>query len=409
MRQALLKEEYNDTKYYLEIIHGDSKGWIARAEINEIYKQWHYMYANLLKQDFKGINVFVSMNNFFSTYRRIEYLKELSSLFIDLDTYKSKYTKNQILMNLEKNYFNKSIPRPSIVSDSGRGLYLIWNINHVPSKALPLWKAIQEYLYKVLKEFGADRQALDPTRVLRVPGSINSKTNTEVTIIDRYDYVYDLREIQKEFLPELKPKEKKKGRLKKINYIYRERSLYQARMHDIIKICELREYDLKGHREMILFLYRYYLCTFIEDTEKALQDTLELNSMFKSPLRENEAKRGTMSAEKCYLDKNKEYKYKNETLIDLLEITEEEQRHMTTIISKKEYKRRNNNYNKTKYKEKLKEEGKMSKKEELEILRKKIRSLRNKGFKNKEISEELDIPIKTLERHITYMRKNGLF
>ena len=160
---------------------------------------------------------------------------------------------------------------------------------------------------------------------------------------------------------------------------------------------------------MILFLYRYYLCTFIEDTEKALQDTLELNSMFKSPLRENEAKRGTMSAEKCYLDKNKEYKYKNETLIDLLEITEEEQRHMTTIISKKEYKRRNNNYNKTKYKEKLKEEGKMSKKEELEILRKKIRSLRNKGFKNKEISEELDIPIKTLERHITYMRKNGLF
>ncbi|MFR6550327.1 MAG: hypothetical protein ACLUPY_02140 [Paraclostridium sordellii] len=91
---------------------------------------------------------------------------------------------------------------------------------------MPLWKAIQEYLYHQLKEFGADRQALDATRILRVPGSINSKSKTVVSIIDEYDYIYDLREIQKEYLPELKPKEKKKGRPKKVNYVYRERSLY---------------------------------------------------------------------------------------------------------------------------------------------------------------------------------------
>ena len=100
--------------------------------------------------------------------------------------------------------------------------------------------------------------------------------------------IYDLREIQKEFLPELKPKEKRKGRPKKINYVYRERSLYYARIHDITKLCELREYDLRGHREIILFLYRYYLCSFTEDTKKALEDVLELNSMFISPLKENE-------------------------------------------------------------------------------------------------------------------------
>ena len=71
-----------------------------------------------------------------------------------------------------------------------------------------------------------------------------SKYNNE------YDYIYVLREIQKEFLPELKPKEKKKGRPKKINYVYRERSLYYARIQDITKLCELREYDLKGYREL---------------------------------------------------------------------------------------------------------------------------------------------------------------
>ena len=48
--------------------------------------------------------------------------------------------------------------------------------------------------YKTLKEFGADRQALDATRILRIPGSINPKTHTEVKIIDNYDYLYELRE-----------------------------------------------------------------------------------------------------------------------------------------------------------------------------------------------------------------------
>lgn len=131
--------------------------------------------------------------------------------------------------------------------------------------------------------------------------------------------------------------------------------------------------------------------------------------MFVYPLKENEVLRATRSAEKCYLDKNKEYKYKNDTLIELLEITEVEETYMTTIISKIEYKRRHREREKNRYLEKLKSEGKMSKKEELEKTRKKIKSLREKGFKNKEIMQKLGITsTTTFERHITYMRKNGL-
>jgi len=410
MGQVLIKEKYSEQINYLDILHSDSKGWITKAEINCGYKQWHYRYNELLEQDFNQENVYISINTFYSTFRRLEYLKELKAQFIDLDIYKTGFTKEQIIMNLEADYFNKSIPRPNLIIDSGRGLYLIWLLNSVPSKALPLWKAIEEYLYSLLKPFGADRQALDPTRVLRVPGSINSKSNTIVKVIDQYDYVYDLREIQKEFLPELEErKAKKKGRPSKTVFIHRERSLYYARIQDIIKLCELREYDLKGHRELILFLYRYYLCYFLEDTKKALEDVLELNREFVYPLSETEVIRATRSAEKVYLSKDKDYKYKNETLIELLLITELEETYMTTIISKKEYKRRNNEYNKNKYKEKLKSEGKMSKKEELEQLRAKIKSLREQGFKNKEIMQMLGITsTTTFERHITYMKKNGL-
>ena len=311
-------------------------------------------------------------------------------------------------MNLEENYFNKIIPATNYILDSGRGLGLIWLINKVPSQALPLWKAIQEYLYHKLKEFGADRQALDATRILRVPGSINSKSKTVVSIIDEYDYIYDLREIQKEYLPELKPKEKKKGRPKKINYVYRERSLYFARIQDIIKLCELREYDLRGHREIILFLYRYYLCGFTEDVQKALEDVLELNSMFRYPLKENEVIRATMSAEKCYLDKNKEYKYKNDTLIELLEITEYEETYMSTIISKNEYKRRHREREKNRYLEKLKADGKIKEKDKLLQRRIKIKDLLAEGLEQKDICLRLNISKRTYIRDRKYLREQGL-
>ena len=82
---------------------------------------------------------------------------------------------------------------------------------------------------------------------------------------------------------------------------------------------------------------------------------------------------------------------------------------MVTIISKDEVKRRNNEYNKSKYKMKLKEEGKMTKKEQLNVLRQKIKVLREEGLKNKDIMQILNINSSTtFERHITYLKKNGL-
>ena len=409
MGQVLRQEEYSEQINYLDILHSDSKGWITRAEINCGYKQWHYRYNELLEQDFNQENVYISINTFYSTFRRLEYIKELKAQFIDLDIYKTGFTKEQIIMHLEADYFNKSIPRPNLIIDSGRGLYLIWLLNSVPSKALPLWKAIEEYLYSVLKPFGADRQALDPTRILRVPGSINSKSKTTVKVIEQYDYIYDLREIQNEYLPELEErKAKKKGRPSKTVFIHRERSLYYARIQDIIKLCELREYDLRGHRELILFLYRYYLCYFLEDTQKALEDVLELNREFIYSLSETEVIRATRSAEKVYLSKDKDYKYKNETLIELLLITELEETYMTTIISNKESKRRRSIRDEKRYKEKLKLDGKVSEKEKLSQRRAKIKDLLAEGLKRKDICLQLDISIKTYKRDISFLKEQGL-
>ena len=412
MRNTLVKvDNIDESIEYIDTIHGESKGWITKAEISKQreFSQWHYHVEDLLKQDFDKEDVYIAMSTFYKPMRRIETIKEIGNLFLDLDTYNTEFSKTQILMNLEENYFNRSIPIPNLIIDSGRGLTLVWSIEKVPYKALPLWKAVQEYLYSQLKEFGADRKALDATRVLRVAGSINSKSGTRVTILEKYEYKYTLREIQREFLPDLdENKSKKKGRPKKVVYVHRERSLYQGRILDLVKLCELRNYDVKGQREIILFLYRYYLCYFYEDEQKALEDVLELNKEFIQPLSEKEVIRATGSAEKVFKSKDKQYKYKNETLIEILEISEYEQTHMNIIIGKEEYKRRENIRVKKVYQEQLKLQGKLTEKEKISRRREKIKALLAEGLKQKDICDRLNISKRNCIRDIKFLKEQGL-
>ena len=155
-------------------------------------------------------------------------------------------------------------------------------------------------------------------------------------------------------------------------------------------------------------MYRYYLCYFTEDTEKALQDTLELNSEFIAPLREKEVISATRSAERVYLKQDKQYKYKNETLIELLDITEQEQMKLSIIFSKEEYKRRENIRVKKAYKEKLKTEGKLTEKEKISQRRAKIKDLLAEGLKQKDICLQLNISKRNCIRDIKYLKEQGL-
>ena len=122
----------------------------------------------------------------------------------------------------------------------------------------------------------------------------------------------------------------------------------------------------------------------------------------------NEAKRATRSAETVFLSKNKDYRYKNTTLINLLEISESEERFMTTIISNKEYKRRESISVKKAYQEKLKVEGKLTEKEKLSQRRAKIKDLLAEGLKQKDICLQLDISKPTYIRDRNYLKEQGL-
>lgn len=379
MQSNLAENVVNDSilaaKKHIMFQHdpSDSNGYITLAKKeNGKFKQYHYSPKNVAEHltEWLGYDVYYSQNSFYTYKRSIQNIRQLRSLYVDLDIYTKNLNVDWVLAKLEHEYYRQSIPEPNAIIHSGRGLVLIWLIEPVPYMALSLWQAVQNYLLEQLKDLGGDSKAIDAARIFRVAGTKNSKNDAKVYVEYQHNYRYSLRDIQFDYLPDLTPRpkteKKKRGRKKKVVQLYNIYSLYHARILDITKLVELREYNIKGYRETICFLYRYWMCCFCNDTVEAYRQTAELNSTFLEPLPERELKAATMSAEKAYRAKNNKeaneiaikkgypgagYNISNKKLIDWLDITDDEMVHLKTIISTKEVRRRNTLYQANKRRE----------------------------------------------------------
>ena len=342
-------------------------GWITLAkkdpEIKRFYQK-HYKPEELAGAISKwtGEDIYYSQNSFFKPQRRTDNIRQLRSLYVDLDVYNIGVTPEWVLGKLEMEYFRKVIPEPNMVIFSGRGLVLIWNIEPVPYMAMPLWKALETRFLETLKDLGADPKASDPARIFRLAGTINSKSNAIVKTEYRHDYRFDIHDLQFDYLPELRPsvlKEKKRGRQGKILRMFNTFTLHLSRAKDVAKLVELRQGQVTNYREYICFLFRYFTCCYTSDPQQALDETLDLNSEFSQPLPEREVRSATKRAEQAWAAKSDAkanelarsmgypgagYFLTNKKIIDWLDITLEEQKEMSTIIGAEEKRRRNRLY-----------------------------------------------------------------
>lgn len=460
-----------DLLYYFNMLcpDWDSKTYFSIAKkVNGKMNRWSINRDELINLSIKDEeDLFCSVNTFYAPGKQSgAYTKHLNALIIDLDYYNIPHLKGlepwQIieLMKQDLDY-----PEPSFYTCSGRGLCIVWLLEktYATPKSRKFYKQIAETLIDVFKSYGADNKVKDVARVIRLAGTKNSKNGKTVKILTPYrnyeldeyseyatryelndlaEYFWGIREVKID-----KPKKPKKAtkrvcKVTKLRNIY---SLYCARIKDLETIVELRkDKPLEGCREKLLFLYRLQLLFSGTEPEIALKMTLNLNNRLYDPLDQKEVINATENAVgnaevynrlknkygdevDCslneYLGRAGVYIYKNSTIIKELEITEFEMEHMDTLINKEiklknkraknqEYYKSNqeklNDKMKEHYKNKLKIEGNMTKKEQLNIIYGKIKSLRTKGYKNKDIAQTLDLPVKSLERHITYMRKNGL-
>lgn len=381
---------------YINTLHKNSEGFITVAKMKKHWQQYYFEGINDLSINLNDKDVYISQNTFNNRSRRLTHLKELKALYIDIDCYKVNLSKDAVKYFMENDLYGQ-IPVPNMLVDSGRGLYYIIFLENTVAEDLPKWQLIEKYLYEKLKDLGADNKALDATRVLRVVGSTNSKNNELVKVIDTYDYQYTLDEIIENYIPEViedrkekqKPLgERKKGRKKKFVSLFNLYNLYYTRFKDIKKLVEIRNYEMTGYREITLFLIRYFLNVYHGDDDLVMEEVIEINNSFTEPLEINEVFNATRSG--AIGATESVYKYSNDKLIKLLDITPSEQKEMATIIGKSEKYYRNNKNRR----DNRRDENGLTQRESSKLNNEnEILELKRKKYTLKQISEKLNLSI----------------
>ena len=381
---------------YINTLHKNSEGFITVAKMKKHWQQYYFEGINDLSINLNDKDVYISQNTFNNRSRRLIHLKELKALYIDIDCYKVNLSKEATKYFLENDLYGQ-IPVPNMLIDSGRGLYYIIFLENTKVEDLPKWQLVERYLYEKLKNLGADNKALDATRVLRVVGSTNSKNNELVKVIDTYDYQYTLDEIIENYIPEVvedrKEKQnpkgfKKKGRKKKFVSLFNLYNLYYTRFKDIKKLVEIRNYEMTGYREVTLFLIRYFLNVYHGDDDLVMEEVIEINNSFTEPLEINEVFNATRSG--AIGATESVYKYSNDKLIKLLDITPSEQKEMATIIGKSEKYYRNNKNRR----DNRRDENGLTQRESSKLNNEnEILELKRKKYTLKQISKKLNLSI----------------
>lgn len=370
----------NDMRWYIRAVHDDDKDtdtfiiW-SEKRVNgprSVWKQ-HGSFIGLIEHVRKisltaRKDVYLSLQTFVAPFRRNETLFKLNAIAFDVDAHGAADPAEAIfdaLYRFNRDIFEDNIlPLPSMIIYTGRGLQIVYLLEPLPRQGMPFWSLVGEAMAKRLRtslderiSINLDDNYTDITRVLRIPGTYNTAAGRYARIVAPEEGEelsrYRLDALRDEYLPELiipSAKPVKQVRPDRVSHLFNAYTLHMARLDDLVKLLELREgskVPIDGRRRMV-FLYRYWSC-FCVGQEAALEAALAFNARFYEPLPDKTVIKETQSAEKAYTawkeDNKKGYNYRNDTLIRLLGITEEEQTHLDTIIGKTEKNRRQRDKN----------------------------------------------------------------
>ena len=222
--------------------------------------------------------------------RALQNVSKLECLFVDLDYYSTKYSNLDSLQLVDQ--IQKDVPwlpSPSVVIDSGRGCWMLWLfqrplvINKRTKKLdwMSQWYSCQKFLNELLAPYGADANAVDASRYMRLPETINSKSGrlTQSWIYARHkgkrvDYQFtDLKKLFKEHTPQKQKRNRKKpgtkphGRINGIDTILTGYSLSYWRMQDLETLIRMRGGKLSDMRKRAVHCYLVEAAHFSTDNE----------------------------------------------------------------------------------------------------------------------------------------------
>lgn len=295
-------------------------------------------------ETFKNTDFFMSPNQFFG-WRCKRSLAKLHANYIEIDTLEhqilSVAEENQIIDDVLAKLEASSLPLPNAIVKSGSGgLHLYWIYSPVEAFRwrLNVW---QQFTEKVKSELGSglnwhvDTQAsLDPTRVLRLPGSCHSKSKRAVLAYviqqERYEFNSLLQSvgINTERPTYLKPVEKETDRVSKptvqakkplsISQLEKQKSNSKHNINGwwlrtywaVLNHFKNRQVS-EGKRDSVAFILYVALRHIKKDPDLAFEEIRRINDS-KIGLSSDELESFLSTARK------KKYRYRKETLANYL-------------------------------------------------------------------------------------------
>lgn len=405
-------------EYIKHLYSDDLDGYIQVAQLEDgqvikIFNTEHKGIRKIVHEQQGERDMFISPNSFYIPRRSSDNIRHYRALFIDLDL--DIHSKTEAAYEVYLLADSGRVPVPTMIVDSGRGIHCYWRIDHAPKAAAYTWQELQDYLYRQLKGLGADIKATDSSRLLRLPDTINSRNNAlcKIMIVNDNRYsMYDLREKYLHYKKKDRPEPGKRSSSKsrgKVSRLFNSYTLHMARAEDMETICRLRGYEVEGYRNSILHCYCYWKGIYIRDPEQLTEKTQDLNYKFRVPLKDPEIKaivkstgraiekfidyeQGMRSGEDKRVSKAMKerggYWYTNDRLIEMLDITEDEQRHLKTIISKGERQRRQNEARKKARRNKA---GLTQREQQKQDRIKAVKELAEQGLNQTEAAKEIGI------------------
>lgn len=313
---------------------------------------------------------FMSQAEFNLPTRRIVHLARIGLLFADLDTYRLPWaagrTPEQLASAVLYHCAQEGVPVPSLLVYSGRGIQAKWLLDGtLPRQALPRWNACQRYLVDRLTGLGADHHAKDASRVLRLVNTVNTKSGDMCRVVyiehgqDGQPIRYDFEYLAEMLLPVARwtIEKQRQERIERRQFRllpggkadnlrgFSGRQLAWDRLEDLRKLAELRGGVSEGERMQHLFWRLNFLLLSGATHSKQMYHEAaalarELDPAWSYRSRElmtlYAKARAHEAGEKVEFGGRQLsplYTPRNDTLINLFQITAEEQRKLRTLIS----------------------------------------------------------------------------
>ena len=336
------------------------------------------------------LNSYITQSEFTQPNRRIVNLWRLGVVWLDMDTYKTAWGSERDIDRQTRDLLwilaDKGYPEPSLIMSSGRGLYVKWFHEGLPRMALPRWNAVMRQITQEMAEWGSDAAAKDASRVLRIAGTVNSKSGEVAKVLHvtpderglpiRYGFDY----LSEHFLPLTREqsREKRLEAAARHNAYLENQAEYQARraargfgqghtiypnlrpfsgqqlawdrVEDLRRLVDLRKASgagIEGCREIMLFWQMNHLLLSQQvDLRTFWQESHALATELDAEWAKREGRntlgslftkaKAQLNGEKVEFDGKvwaPLYTPRNQTLIDVFRITSDEELQMKTIVS----------------------------------------------------------------------------